>query len=205
MDNCPRCVQELEVFVAQRRTDRRIERTKRRLHEALLGLIDKKRYAAISIRDVTEAADVGRSTFYSHFTSKEELLFTAFERGLRDLATRATASGERGRTFHFSLPLLRHIGEQRRFALAMLADDASAMIRRKTAVILTDVVKVELERMPSVKHERTFHLDAKTAREAEARAIVGAYLGLVEWWLASGTKVSAEAVDAMFQQIATRP
>lgn len=188
--------------MAQRRTDRRIQRTKRRLHEALLGLIDKKRYAAISIREITQAADVGRSTFYSHFKSKEELLFLAFERGLRDLALRGAAAGERGRTFHFSLPLLRHIGEQRRFAHAMLADDAGAMIRRKTAAILTEVVKIELDRMPSAKREKSVRLDAKTARDAEARAIVGAYLGLVEWWLTSGTRASAEAVDAVFQQIA---
>jgi AcrR family transcriptional regulator len=189
--------------MAKRRIDRRIERTKRRLHEALLGLINTRRYATISIREITEAADVGRSTFYSHFRSKEELMFKAFERGLRDLAMRGTTAGERGRAFHFSLPLLRHMGEQRRFVRAILADDASAMIRRKTAAILVDVVKVELEGMPTANREKGY-LDAKTAREAEARAIVGAYLGLVEWWLATETKVSAEAVDAVFQQIAAR-
>lgn len=181
--------------VTERRTDGRIARTKRRLHAALLGLIAAKRYAAISIRDIARAADVGRSTFYSHFTSKEDLLFRAFERHLRDLATRPPAPGAPDGVFQFSLPLLRHIGEQRRFALAMLVNGGSARIRRRTVAILTEVVRLELERSPRAGRDLV---------QAEARAIVGAYLGLVEWWLTSGTKVGAEGVDALFQRIARR-
>src|SRR2546428_12440895 len=118
--------------MGKRRPDRRIERTKRQLHAALLALIERRSYPRITVHDITAHANVGRSTFYSHFKSKEDLLFRAFERRLKSLATQPPAHGQsRAAGFQFSLPLIRHIGEQRRFAQAMLAGEGSALIRRK--------------------------------------------------------------------------
>ena len=189
--------------MSPQRSDRRAQRTRRQLHAAMLELIDRRSYGKITVDEIARRADVGRSTFYSHFKSKEDLLFTAFGRALRALAA-PTVLSQRGRPrrFHFSLPLLRHIGDQRRFALALLANDAGAMIRRKTASILTEVVALELEHGSASHPSKVTLLDPRSAREADARAIAGAYLGLVEWWLTSGTKAPAETVDAIFQQFA---
>ena len=61
-----------------RQLDRRVRRTRRRLKEALLGLIQERPYEAVTVQNIIDRADVGRSTFYSHFRSKEELLFDGF-------------------------------------------------------------------------------------------------------------------------------
>src|SRR5262245_45123225 len=53
--------------------DRRVARTRAMLHQALLALIMEKGYEAISVADICERADVGRSTFYAHFTGKDDL------------------------------------------------------------------------------------------------------------------------------------
>jgi len=53
--------------------DRRVLRTRRALQHAFLRLITEKGYDAVSIQDICEAADVGRSTFYLHFASKDDL------------------------------------------------------------------------------------------------------------------------------------
>ena len=55
-------------------TDRRSERTRKLLMEALTGLIQTKRYESITVQEITERANVGRSTFYAHFTDKDDLL-----------------------------------------------------------------------------------------------------------------------------------
>lgn len=190
------------------RPDRRVERTRRQLLATLLHLIDKRAYARITVRDITRRADVGRSTFYAHYRSKEDLLFRAFEGGLRALATRpAPIDSTRARHFQFSLPLLRHIGEQRRFAMAMLVDDGSLLVRRKMAEILTGVVELELDRMsstPAGSSRRAGRPDRATValRDARAAAIVGAFLGLVQWWLGDGVRQTPEMVDALFQRVA---
>lgn len=69
-------------------TDRRILRTRGLLHEALTALVHEKGYDAVSVRDILERANVGRSTFYMHFGSKDELLVSAIRETL--LPVRAT-------------------------------------------------------------------------------------------------------------------
>ena len=64
--------------MSRKTEDRRVRRTRQRLKEALLELIAGQPYESITVEDITRRADVGRSTFYSHYTSKDELLFTGF-------------------------------------------------------------------------------------------------------------------------------
>ena len=59
-----------------RKTDRRVEKTKKLLWDALVKLILEKGYESLTIRDIIDEANVGRSTFYSHYESKEQLLFS---------------------------------------------------------------------------------------------------------------------------------
>ncbi|MBS1606847.1 MAG: TetR family transcriptional regulator [Bacteroidetes bacterium] len=55
-------------------TDRRTQKTKRHLAEALKHLILEKGYDAITVQDIIDKADVGRSTFYAHYEGKDQLL-----------------------------------------------------------------------------------------------------------------------------------
>ena len=61
-------------MAGDRGTDRRIERTKRLLHGALGSLIHQKSYDDIVVKEILARANVGRSTFYTHFRDKDELL-----------------------------------------------------------------------------------------------------------------------------------
>ena len=54
--------------------DRRILRTKLAIREALVDLIDEKGFDALSVRDITERADINRGTFYLHYRDKFDLL-----------------------------------------------------------------------------------------------------------------------------------
>lgn len=54
--------------------DRRVQRTRELLKNALMQLIDEKGYDAVTIQDVVDRANVGRTTFYSHYQSKDDLL-----------------------------------------------------------------------------------------------------------------------------------
>ena len=56
--------------------DRRTQRTKNLLWEALVSLILKNGYESVTIQDIIDKANVGRSTFYSHYESKENLLLS---------------------------------------------------------------------------------------------------------------------------------
>ncbi|MFJ9787502.1 TetR/AcrR family transcriptional regulator [Amycolatopsis sp. NPDC101161] len=65
--------------------DRRVRRTRRALHEALIELVLEKGYEAVSVREILDRADVVRSTFYAHYQDKDALLFSCFEEMLGQL------------------------------------------------------------------------------------------------------------------------
>ncbi len=54
--------------------DRRIKRTQQLLAKALIALTLEKGYEVVTIRDITEWADVGYATFFRHYYSKDALL-----------------------------------------------------------------------------------------------------------------------------------
>jgi len=59
--------------------DRRVQKTRQLLQEALTGLIAEKGYDSITIQHILDRANVGRSTFYAHFQDKEQLLHSCFD------------------------------------------------------------------------------------------------------------------------------
>ncbi|GHH96766.1 TetR/AcrR family transcriptional regulator [Neobacillus kokaensis] len=56
------------------KVDRRIKRTRQSLKDALISLMNEKELCSISITDIINRTDLNRSTFYSHFRDKEDLL-----------------------------------------------------------------------------------------------------------------------------------
>jgi AcrR family transcriptional regulator len=106
-------------------TDRRVRRTRRALHDALLTLMTEKSYDAVTVQDIIDRADVGRSTFYSHFTDKRDLLDSGFEDlnpaarstscSLSQRLAQPAARGGEG-MLCFCLPLLQHAHSHRRLA-----------------------------------------------------------------------------------------
>src|SRR5260370_29924841 len=103
----------MAIEMAKDTIDRRSLRTKATLQHALNSLIQKKDYEAITIKDICDAANVGRSTFYSHYTSKDDLKRKGFEvlRKLlfeRQRTAQASQENNKDRSFGFSLAMFEH-------------------------------------------------------------------------------------------------
>ena len=60
--------------MSDKKTDRRVIRTKRMVREALTELLVEKGFEEITVKDLTERADINRGTFYLHYESKYDLL-----------------------------------------------------------------------------------------------------------------------------------
>src|SRR6266498_3684845 len=60
-------------------TDRRVQRTRELLQKALIELIGEREYDAITIQDIVNRANVGRTTFYLHYGSKDDLFLSCHE------------------------------------------------------------------------------------------------------------------------------
>lgn len=76
------------------RRERKRERTRREIYEAAMRLFAKAGFSAVTIADICDAADVGRGTFFLHFSSKAALLFEFNQRVAEDF--RASLAEPRG-------------------------------------------------------------------------------------------------------------
>src|SRR5689334_8959345 len=65
--------------------DPRVRRTRRLLREALVSLMLEKDYSSISIREITERAEVAYITFFRHVDSMDQLLMEVLDEGMADL------------------------------------------------------------------------------------------------------------------------
>lgn len=66
------------------KSDRRVRKTREAIKEAFLDIIATKGFDALTVQDVTDAADINRSTFYAHFQDKFDLL----DRSIREVLER---------------------------------------------------------------------------------------------------------------------
>jgi Bacterial regulatory proteins, tetR family/Transcriptional regulator C-terminal region len=99
-----------------KQTDRRIQKTKKYLTEALIALIFKKGYEQVTIQDIIDKANVGRSTFYFHYENKEQLLLDGHHNLGVNLFPDENLTDE---DFNFH-DLFLHISENLQLAKAML-------------------------------------------------------------------------------------
>src|SRR3954452_8603828 len=77
-----------DAGMAEKKEDRRIQRTRQLLLQALFSLIQEKGFDAVTVQDIIDRANVGRSTFYVHFVDKEDLLVQAMDPFSADLKER---------------------------------------------------------------------------------------------------------------------
>src|SRR5512138_551908 len=89
--------------------DRRALRTRQALSQALIALIQEKRYEAITVKDICDRANVGRSTFYAHYQDKDDLLASNFRQVMQSLDSRV--EWQEGRFSFRVTPLFRHVQE----------------------------------------------------------------------------------------------
>lgn len=180
--------------------DRRALRTRTALHRALLGLIVERDYDEISIGDITDAADVGRSTFYAHFTDKDDLLRSGLGhlRGHLLDARRSAGEGEGAAsgTLWFSRFMTEHLKEQHQLYRALMRGRAGPIIIDKMKALLSEFVRAELASRDSGPGAQA------APPEIAVRFVVGAYMSVVTWWLDRGARETPEEIDQAFRDLA---
>lgn len=180
-----------------RAVDRRAARTRSALHSALMSLILRKGYEAATVQDIIDEADVGRATFYSHYSSKEDLLRSGFEtlRALLIEAQRNAAAADRPRAapLAFSLALFEHAGQYKDVYRALVGGRGGVVAINEIRRILTEVVKKELSAVPGY--------DA-LPREVRIQFIVASFLTVLTWWLERSPGLAPTEADTIFRQLA---
>ena len=177
------------------RPDRRVGKTRKALKEALTDLILEKGYEGVTVQDVIDRADVGRSTFYAHYMDKDDLLMAI----LADLEMPAPDSASwtaDDPAFGWTLELFRHFGSGKRLFKAVASSQSGALARRETTSRLEDLVRAELSRLRAARRLDAFRV------ETVVRFLVGTFIGFMDWWMREENEhLPAEVVDHAYRSL----
>ena len=175
-------------------SDKRFDHLKHRTRAAFLTagleLILEKGYDAVSVSDIAQLADYGRSTFYLHFRDKEDLVWTLLKNQMAQLdqqvVTAVAGLPSPQREFHAWEIIFATIDAQRPFFL-QLDSDLSRRLRQMQKECL-------IENFARQLRDGVFSLLLDVPPEIGARFIVGALLELLDYWLHYPEASSAEAL-----------
>lgn len=169
--------------------DRRSQRTRRLLGTAFVQLLREKGYNAITVNDLIERANVGRSTFYAHYRDKEDLFVSELDRVIETLSHH---SSEDEMPYFPSLGLFQHVGEEYELYKALLWTPGIDLFIKHMQTSLTQRIEQGLERSG-----KEFDIPGPIL----ANFMAGSFLTLLKWWLENKRIETAEEMDRVFKSL----
>jgi AcrR family transcriptional regulator len=170
--------------------DRRVERTQRLLREALIAEILAKGYDAVTVQDIIDRADVGRSTFYTHFADKEALLVS----GIGELKGFLAGHRQGERPLAFSRALFEHIDQMRDLGRATFGRRSGAAVQDQMRRMFAGLVREDLAALAARRAPAT-------PLDAVVEYVTGALIALIAWWIDRRTKLTAAEIDDVFRAL----
>ncbi len=178
--------------------DRRQRKTREAIFRAFSALLSEHNFNHITVQDILERADVGRSTFYAHFETKDFLLREL----CAELFGHVTDSAAGPETAHLPfdctcaadsvfLHLLRHLQENALGVLDLLASQNNGIFLR---YFKDDVKKLVLAQYA----ERGLLDGAALPQDYLVNHIASSFVETLEWWLRRGRTESPEQLTEYF-------
>src|SRR5688572_8037183 len=169
--------------------DRRVTKTRQALQQALITLILEKGYEALTVQDVLDRANVGRSTFYAHFYDLGDLLQSEFEHLQAEFeAYMAQNPAQEASLWEISRLMFQHAQSYQQMYKAIVGKESGIVIQKH----LQDYLRQQIR--------------ARLTGEATTIAIletwlVTSFMGLLIWWLDKGLPHSAETMATIYEDL----
>ncbi len=190
-----------------RKLDRRVIRTRRLLREAFFALILEKGYEAVTVEEITQRADLGRTTFYLHYRDKEDLLMVSISELIDDLIEQMSHLPLRDWRLDsahpstaISLPFQHVANNARLYRIIVRGEGTFSATRRLREIIVqasSEMIRVLLEK-------EGLRLHPQVPMEVFMNYLAGSWLGLVTWWLENAMPYPPEQMALMFQKMFMR-
>jgi len=182
--------------MAKKVVDRRIQRTHKLLQDALLELILEKGYDAITVQDIIDRANMGRSTFYAHFEDKENLLLSEFE-GMREqfdqhLLNQAVPAES---PWGLTLLMFQHAQSQHRLYKALIGKQGGNTMITHINNYLSALIQEHLKVQSSKKKKEGIPM------EVLAYYLVSSFMSLMTWWLDHEMPYPPERMNEIFEEL----
>ena len=174
--------------------DRRVKRTQQLLAKALIALTLEKGYDAVTIRDITERADIGYATFFRHYHHKDALLQDVSEVVLAELKNLLpTAPG--ADAVAIGTTLFHYVQENSNIIRVLLSSRSSTSLVQYIIDIATQ----------DVLNKNTPLEGSAVPIEIAAYHLVNSSIALIQWWLEHEMPYSPERMGIIFHELIIQP
>lgn len=174
--------------------DRRQRKTRDAIFHAFTALLEAKSYSSITVQDIIDRADIGRSTFYAHFDTKDDLLreicAEIFDHVFSAEVPREKAHdflGEDGAIDQRLTHMLYHLADNRHYIKGILS--------RETGELFMDYFKVRLRKVFAAHMEPT---PGNVPNPYLLNHAVSSFAETVRWWLRDNPDYTPEEVASFY-------
>lgn len=171
--------------------DKRQIKTRRAIYQAMVDLMKKEPYEKIFVKDIIDAAEIGRSTFYAHFETKEDLAqsmcFDLFNHVFAEHVNVCQTHdySEKPPTLEYKIAhIFYHLRDKRQYYTGIINYDEGRLFIK----FFRDYIEQNLEMVISNEHKLSIPLDF--FKNHLSYTLIGA----MQWWLKDKMQTSPEAV-----------
>jgi len=186
--------------VKKRHPDRRIQRTRQLLRDALTALVLEKGYDATTVQDILDRANLGRSTFYAHFHDKDELLVDGFEQLKQmfeeyDAKLPPSSQDRKAQKYNPTLTFFRHASEQHRLYKAIVGKSSGDIVQSYLYKYISTLASRHM------KHLIAGDKKTPVPQELIVHYLVSSFLAILTWWLNHDMPYTAEEIHEMYHRL----
>lgn len=183
------------MHAKQERIDRRVDRTVTALRAALIALIQEKYYDSITVQDIIDRANVGRSTFYVHFRDKEDVLVGDWKRFLDLMVGHIDFENAASGRFVPVRELMLHLKEYHALYRALAKSGKSERLFTVGTAYLTEQIEAKIEAMIEGRTQPT------VPPAVSAYYLANQIFAFLRWWLDQNMPYSPDEMDKMFHEL----
>jgi len=176
--------------------DRRQQKTRRAIFQAFSTLLKTRRFENITVQQIIDEANIGRSTFYAHFETKDALLKAMCTDIFQHVFSEHLMS-ERTHDFseHHSFPsrvthILYHLKDNEKDIIGIFTSESSDAFMRYFREYLAELFS-------SCKNAYPAEIPADFVQNY----LVGSFVEAVKWWIADGMKHTPEEVARYYMTV----
>jgi AcrR family transcriptional regulator len=187
--------QHLPLAGSNKKTDARVRKTRDALGDALIALMQEKPFETITVQDVLDRAHVSRSTFYTHYSDKDDLLMSDSEEFFEALSMALSAHGDKSDRVFPVKEFFNHLADVQPFYKALVKSGKFQENMELARGHFARGIERRLSELPRAKSIPA------SERSAIAFTHAGALLSLLTWWLDRGMREPTEQMDEFFHRM----
>lgn len=179
--------------------DRRQQKTRDAIFKAFSTLLETKRYGNITVQEIIDEANIGRSTFYAHFSTKDQLLKVmctdifshVFSDELMSEETHDFSGNNNGLEARLS-HLLHHLQDSEKNIVGILSCESGELFMTYFKEYLTEMFSNHLNEI-RVNAPADFLLNH----------LVGSFAETVKWWIDRKMEITPEEVARYYIEVSS--